>query len=366
MSKISTLLQKLTSLYKTQLPHRQAKRTTPYTNPTPTTVDNINTLPSLHLSNHHTLARRNHAQDQTYNGESLSQCALFNPSPKQLQNRRVLKTQIELTIRGGKRVYGEGEKRTKLPLTADNLQNIIQHIQIDWDGINLKAAFCVAFAGFLRSGEFTWNTWEPLSLWKSQLTKEHGSFNVNGSVTLTPPTSKTDQYRKGTNIHLSPSNTSLCPVKALSILSQYHPSSPMNPLFSRMYGPFNKSYFVDKMKELLLHAGISSAHISGHSIRKEDIKLRGRWKSDAVDMYTKKTLRINSPLHLIKPPIPINTTHFTLPWHQRHEPLPRIALAPRKQGSETQQQTTAKLATATPVVDVRSSKRARNPRGCHH
>ena len=101
------------------------------------------------------------------------------------------------------------------------------------------------------------------------------------------------------------------------------------------------------MKELLLRAGISSAHISGHSIRKgaavsaaangiskEDIKLLGRWKSDAVDAYInelaedehiKKILRINARLHLPKQPTPTNTTHFPgisdtspcleSPWH---------------------------------------------------
>jgi hypothetical protein len=52
------------------------------------------------------------------------------------------------------------------------------------------------------------------------------------------------------------------------------------------------------MRELLLNAGIPTVGFSGHSIRKGaavttdrnglsklDIKLLGRWKSDAVDIY---------------------------------------------------------------------------------
>ena len=52
------------------------------------------------------------------------------------------------------------------------------------------------------------------------------------------------------------------------------------------------------MRELLLNAGISTIGYSGHSLRKgaavtadrngiskHDIKLLGRWKSDAVDIY---------------------------------------------------------------------------------
>jgi hypothetical protein len=72
------------------------------------------------------------------------------------------------------------------------------------------------------------------------------------------------------------------------------------------------------MHELLLNAGISTAGFSGHSLRKgaavtadrngiskQDIKLLGRWKSDAVDVYIneqqkpdhiRKILRLNAQL----------------------------------------------------------------------
>jgi hypothetical protein len=77
------------------------------------------------------------------------------------------------------------------------------------------------------------------------------------------------------------------------------------------------------MHHLLLNAGISTFGYSGHSLRKgaavtadrngisrQDIKLLGRWKSDAVNIYIderqkpdhiQKILRLNaqllSPLH---------------------------------------------------------------------
>jgi hypothetical protein len=72
------------------------------------------------------------------------------------------------------------------------------------------------------------------------------------------------------------------------------------------------------MRELLLNAGISTIGYAGHSLRKgaavtadrngipkHDIKLLGRWKSDAVDVYInerqkpdhiQKILLINSQL----------------------------------------------------------------------
>ena len=212
------------------------------------------------------------------------------------------------------------------------------------DGLNLKAAICVAFAGFLRSGEFTWDTLDSSSS-QFQVARKHITFNMNGSITLMLPASKTDPYRKGTAIQLAQSNSPLCPVRALTILFRHQPKQPTEPLFSRKYGSFNRLYVIEKIKELLLRAGISTAHFSGHSlskgaavsavangISKDDIKLLGRWKSDAVEVYinelaqsdhTKKLLHLNSRLHtphhtnVINTSTPINTSYHTLPWLRR-------------------------------------------------
>src|SRR5947207_8240423 len=65
---------------------------------------------------------------------------------------------IDLVISGGKCIHGKGKKRIRLTLTYDLLLKIIQ--EADLDGINIECAICVAFAGFLRCGEFKWNSWE--------------------------------------------------------------------------------------------------------------------------------------------------------------------------------------------------------------
>ena len=62
---------------------------------------------------------------------------------------------IELIIKEGKRFYSEDTRRIRLPLTSEILARITPLIPNDKDGINLKTALCVAFAGFLRSDEFT-------------------------------------------------------------------------------------------------------------------------------------------------------------------------------------------------------------------
>ena len=68
-----------------------------------------------------------------------------------------------------------------------------------------------------------------------------------------------------------------------------------NSLLQRI---FSKQFFIMKIHELLLNAGIFTVGYSGHSLRKgkaviadcngiskDNIKLLGRWKSDAVDIY---------------------------------------------------------------------------------
>lgn len=248
---------------------------------------------------------------------------------------------IDLVIRGGKRVHGEGKRRIRLPLTYDILLKLIREVSSDLDGVNIECAICVAFSGFLRCGEFTWNSWESYKSSQHSLSRKHVKFHTNGSVTLTLPASKTDPYRTGTVIQLVPSISPLCPVKALTKLFRLHPKGEDDPLSSRSIGgPFNGQFFVDKIKEILLQAGISTFGFSGHSIRKgaavsaatngiskDNIKLLGRWKSDAVDVHINelsehdrinRNLQLNAKLHnTFNPPKQTTTSRFTssaLPW----------------------------------------------------
>ena len=207
---------------------------------------------------------------------------------------------IDLVIKGAKRVYGVGVKKLRFPLTASILLRIINGTGCDEEGINVKAALCVAFAAFLRSGEFTWNSPWTEKHHHTYLSRKHVTFNPNNSVTLTLPISKTDPFQRGTQIHLAPAPSSpLCPVRSLKLLYNCYPRPPNHPLFSCPFGfPFSKQFFLTKLHELLLQAGIPTLGFSGHSIRKgaavtaaingisrDNIKLLGRWKSDAIDVY---------------------------------------------------------------------------------
>jgi hypothetical protein len=110
----------------------------------------------------------------------------------------------------------------------------------------------------------------------------------------------------GAEIFLSPASLPcICPVAALHTLFTRFPAPPDSPLFCRLVGPFSRAFFIGKVKSLLLLIGLDPSKYSGHSLRKgaavsaamagiskEDIKILGRWRSDAVDIYINETTKV--------------------------------------------------------------------------
>lgn len=64
---------------------------------------------------------------------------------------------LQRIIAGVWRLYGEGDTCERPPITRDILLKLISRFdQTTLEGANLHAAFCLAFAGFLRMGDFTY------------------------------------------------------------------------------------------------------------------------------------------------------------------------------------------------------------------
>src|SRR5436190_3123996 len=203
---------------------------------------------------------------------------------------------IKRILRRAARKYGNRPKRGRLEITSEILQAILATLRDTHDDINVYAAFCTAFAGFLRIGEFTWSTWNNQSVLQS-LSRKSIQF-VQDGVILQLPASKMDPFRKGISIPLSPSGDINCPVSALRTLVEHYPKPTTAPLFSRLIGPFDRKWVLQKLRQSLLFAGINPVEFSGHSFRRgaansafkagisrEDIMKMGRWKSDSIDRY---------------------------------------------------------------------------------
>src|SRR5579859_1247862 len=90
----------------------------------------------------------------------------------------------------------------RLEITSEILQAVLVTIRYTHDDINIYAVFCTALTGFLHIGEFTWSTWNNRSFPQS-LSHESIQF-VRDGIILKLPASKTDPFRKGVSIPLSP------------------------------------------------------------------------------------------------------------------------------------------------------------------
>jgi hypothetical protein len=184
-------------------------------------------------------------------------------------------------------------------ITRDVRLAIVSTLSDSLDDVNIRAAFTLAFGRFLRSGEFTWDSWHK-TLFLSLISRGSVNFTDDGIV-LNLPKPKTDQYHQGQNITISPVGDLACPVTALQTLFHKDPQPTTAPLFSRTSSAaFNKQWLTQKLN-FSLQAGYNPATYSGHSFRTgatnspisagiplANIKKMGGWKSNAVEKYMTK------------------------------------------------------------------------------
>jgi hypothetical protein len=181
--------------------------------------------------------------------------------------------QIKRILRGVKIVGGTKPKNKRLPITHDIVGKLVAQCDDSYNGTTMRAAICIAFAGFLRTAEFTHQTWNRTSH-QSSLSRSSVTFK-DRSVTITLPKSKTDPFSKGVPISMPETNDSICPRKALKhLLSQFKAQADA-PLFSchSQFGYqhdmfFNRNWFLDQLRGLLIKARINPVGYNGHSFRR--------------------------------------------------------------------------------------------------
>ena len=205
---------------------------------------------------------------------------------------------LERMIAGHRRLHGEAETKERQPLTKDLLLQILpQFDRATRYGAMMRAAFCLAFATFLRIGEFTYSI-------KDREQEDFGDwFLTRRSVRLYDeyielilPASKTDPFRRGITLTAAASGDDACVVAALRYLFRKWPETSSSPLFE-YHGCFHRDLVTANLRQALRSLGIQG-HYSGHSFRRgaatsareaglsnEEIQLLGRWKSDSYRLY---------------------------------------------------------------------------------
>ena len=213
---------------------------------------------------------------------------------------------LQRVITGLRRMRGEAETRERRPITKDLLLQMLPYFDRETrEGATLHAAFCLAFAGFLRTGKFTYTAKDLSDPEFSQwfLTRQSVTLHED-HLELLLPASKTDSFRQGVRLLIAASGDEACPVQALRHLFKWEALSD-SPLF-QWEGAFTRQLVINKLREVLALLGIEG-HYSGHSFRRgaatsareagcsdSEIQLMGRWASDSYRLYI-----VTHPAHIL-------------------------------------------------------------------
>lgn len=205
---------------------------------------------------------------------------------------------LQRIIAGIRRMRGEAGVKERRPITRDLLLLMLANIDKTTRlGANLHAAFCLAFAGFLRIGEFTYsiNDRSDPEFAKWFLTRRSVAF-YKDYIELSLPASKTDPFRQGVTILIASASDDACPISSLQNLFNRFPAPKHAPLFDAGVG-FSRQWVTQMLRDILMTLGITGNY-SGHSFRRgaatsardagltEDrIMLLGRWRSDSYKLY---------------------------------------------------------------------------------
>jgi hypothetical protein len=246
---------------------------------------------------------------------------------------------LQCIYRGIKAIYGT-PRNPKLPITLSILQDLARasgDLSL-LDNAVFDAAIKLAWAGFLRCGEFTVPNG---SKFNSTIHLSHSSiqfmpsFDQPSHMRLSLPSSKTDPFRTGVTILITrapPDAALTCPILAMQrYIRQWPEPDPLAPLFRDITGKaLSRAPFISLLKSRLASLNLDQSLYSGHSFRRGaatsaatvgyndyEIQLLGRWRSDAYKLYIDtppdRTLQLSSRLHVALAPFPAPDP-LALPW----------------------------------------------------
>ena len=186
---------------------------------------------------------------------------------------------------------------SRLPITTPILSRMVNSVPItvsnSYNQLLLQAMLVVAFHGLMRVGEITSSASQTPSVLLDQV-----SF-TSTTVTITITVFKHNLSRRPLDIVMpAQDDPSVCPVRALAQYINLRGYAP-GPLFCFPNGsPVSRSFFTSQLKAAIVYIGFNPAFYKSHSLRiggashyaelgysDSQIRLLGRWKSDAFKKY---------------------------------------------------------------------------------
>lgn len=216
-----------------------------------------------------------------------------------------LTPRLEMVLKGIKKDKAAATRHTRLPITVEimeKLRHTLSKKPSDHDNIMMWAACALAFFGFLRCSEFTVPSQEEYSP-AAHLSLQDISVDSRESPTriqVRIKQSKTDPFRQGCTLCLGKTGKDICPISAiLPYLAKR--GARQGPLFIMANGTFlTRGLFAGALADTLQEAGIDSKGYNTHSFRigaattandkgisDVNIKMLGRWKSNAYQQYVR-------------------------------------------------------------------------------
>jgi integrase len=206
---------------------------------------------------------------------------------------------LSRVLRGIAREKGVQRSSAAVALSPSDLRKVLAWLDgsglLRTDRLVLAAAFAVAFACCLHTGEWAPRTFDPSLHFTVACVDRSGR-----ALSLLLPSSKTDQFRRGTPIPVPQSSDHVvCAQTRLLAYLDHAPAVPTAPLFRLASGRHLDSVSANRwLREALIGVGINPAGYSGYSFRRgaataaaaagapdRDIMALGRWRSSVFTRY---------------------------------------------------------------------------------
>jgi len=220
---------------------------------------------------------------------------------------------LRRVIQGANNFFPAEPRPQRTPITRSLLIRLISPeataAEPHLDTLAVNAAFTLAFAAFLRMGEFTF----PVSALSDRRRLQHEHLTVprvkvaTDHMVLVLPRSKTDKFNHGITIRVARVGDEACASIHMRRWLAARPRSNWPPLQTPLFEftnsvPFTRDKVIAILRQRLTNVGEPPVTFAGHSFRRgaaqhalesglseDEIQELGRWKSEAVKRYYKRT-----------------------------------------------------------------------------